>query len=86
MRYLGWFITLAAGAFFTLVLSAFAQDDLFRTHMGLTTAVLGLAAIIVLRLKEPNPALAAVEGSAGYFDAPIRVGTHPHHVLGRASA
>ena len=73
MRNLGWVITLAAGAFFTLMLSAFGQDAPFKTHMGLMTAVLGIAAVVLLR--QPDTVKAGATDKEGYFDAPIRIGS-----------
>ena len=77
MRYTGWIITLAAGALFTLMLSAFGQDAPFRIHFGLITGVLALGAIVLMRLpdKANVPAGVAASDKDGYFDAPIRIGS-----------
>ena len=74
VRHLNWFIVLVAGAFLTFALSALGQDALFRTHMGLMTFVLGIAAIVVARLPE-NPLPIDGEGDGFYFDEPIRWGS-----------
>ena len=50
MRNLGWIITLAVGAVVTLMLSGFGEDAPFRIQMGILTAVLGLAAVVLLLL------------------------------------
>ena len=77
MRNLGWIITLAAGALFTLVLSGLGQDALFRTHMGIVAAALGIGAIVLMRRPDhvAVPAGVAEADKAGYFDAPIRIGS-----------
>jgi cytochrome c oxidase cbb3-type subunit 1 len=77
LRNLGWIITLAAGALFTLVLAGLGQDAPFRIHMGIVTAVLGLGAIVLLRRPDhvAVPAGVAESDKAGYFDAPIRIGS-----------
>lgn len=71
MRYTGWIIGLGAGALGALVLSGLAVDDAFRAHMGILAIVLGLGAIIALRLPQP----AKVETEADYMDGPVRVGS-----------
>jgi cytochrome c oxidase cbb3-type subunit 1 len=72
LRYLGWTIALAVGAFFTLVLAGLSADAPFRTHMGLISAALGVATVLVMRLgAHDGPA----DDRSGYFDAPIRVGS-----------
>jgi len=77
LRNLGWIITLAAGALFTLVLSGLGQDALFRTHMGIVTVALGLGAVVLMRRPDNAmvPAGIIEADKAGYFDAPIRAGS-----------
>jgi cytochrome c oxidase cbb3-type subunit I len=77
LRFPGWTIVLAVSTFLALALSGLAQDAAFRVHMGLLTFVLGLATIVVMRLKPPAfvPDTVAEAQAAGYFDAPIRIGT-----------
>ncbi|MGN6486611.1 MAG: cbb3-type cytochrome c oxidase subunit I, partial [Devosia sp.] len=77
MRNLGWIITLALGALFTLVLAGLGQDAPFRIHMGIVTAVLGLGAVLLLRRPDhvALPAGVVEADRAGYFDAPIRIGS-----------
>lgn len=76
MQNLPWIITLVGGAFFTLVLSGLGQDAAFSAHMGIIAAVLGLGAVILLRQREPKPAVSPDGAeSNGYFDAPIRIGS-----------
>ncbi|MDP1729632.1 MAG: cbb3-type cytochrome c oxidase subunit I, partial [Devosia sp.] len=72
MKFPGWTIALAAGAFLTLAAAGLTQDPAFRAHMGIVTVVLGLATLILLRhrgatAKDPAP--------AGYMDEPIRIGS-----------
>jgi cytochrome c oxidase cbb3-type subunit 1 len=77
LRNLGWIITLGGGALFTLVLSGLGQDALFRTHMAIIAVALGLGAVILMRRPDhvSVPAGVAEADKAGYFDAPIRMGS-----------
>ena len=72
-RNTGAAIVLAVGALITLLLAGFAQDSLFRIHMGVVTVALGIAAIVALRRIDFSGS-ALVDDESGYMDGPIRVG------------
>lgn len=68
-----WFIALAS-AFLCFTLAGLGVHAPFRVHMGIIAAVLAIGAVVLVRQQEKSPA-DIQEAAAGYFDAPIRMGT-----------
>jgi cytochrome c oxidase cbb3-type subunit 1 len=73
MRFGPHIIGVGLFAFLAMLGAAFTSDPLFAQHMGVLSAVLAIATIVLLRTTSLSPAIPA--DPSAYMDGPVRYGS-----------